>query len=134
MDQTQTRYDFTFKSWTVKELTLEKTNWDSDLFYDVKQEWRFLKELTGITADIIITAATDANNIEGSKIARLRLSCELGASGLTNEIPKELFGQIGLILLNTARGVLLQAGAGGILARKTVPMYTVEQLSGQPQA
>jgi len=131
MDQTATQYNVTFKSWTVKELTLEKTNWDSDLFYDVKQEWLFKAELTGIVADIIITAATEEKNIEGSKIAKLRLSADLGVTGLTQDVPKELFGQIGMILLHTARGVLLQAGAGTILARKPVPMYTLEEIAGQ---
>jgi hypothetical protein len=131
MDQTATRYDVTFKSWTVKEITVEKTNFDGELYYDVKQEWLFKDEMTGIVADIIITVATDPKIMEGTKIARLRLSADLGVKGLTPDVPKELFGQIGIILLHTARGVLLQAGAGTILAHKGVPMYTLEEIAGQ---
>jgi hypothetical protein len=133
MDQQPIRYDFTFKSWTVKELTIDKTTTAGQVFYNIKQEWLFKEELKGVIADIIINVVTDPNNPDATTIAHLRLSCDLDATGLTSNVPKELIGQIGLILLHTARGILLQAGAGTILAQFPVPIFTAEQLAGGQQ-
>jgi hypothetical protein len=132
MEQQQTRFDISFKSWTTKELTIDKDKAASAnaLFYNVKQDWIFKKELKVITAGLTVTVVTDQNNHEGSMVAKLVLSVELGATGFTNQVPKEVFGQIGMILVHTARGILLHAGTGTILARFAVPMYTVEQLAG----
>ena len=110
---------------------MDKTASADQVFYNIKQEWLFKEELKGIVADIVIIVATDPNNPEATAVARLRLSCDLGVTGLTNNVPKEVIGQIGFILLHTARGILLHAGAGTILDRYPVPMYTVEQLAGQ---
>jgi len=130
MEQKAIRYNFKFKSWTVKELTVDKNISADEIFYNIKQEWVFKDELKGAIADIVIAAVTDRENPEVTAVASLRLSCDLDITGFTSEVPKEVFGQIGFILLNTARGVFLQAGAGTILARYPLPMISVEQLAG----